>query len=308
MPSKDVIARTKRQEVQAKSERVTSLSEQYLEPLVEGLDAYLDKRLVQTFLQGIRTIIEARKQTPGLVISELAARLLSGREATAGEKRIHRLLASEKWSEERIKVFQWNEAQNRYEELRREAEQVFVIWDGSVIEKPALALMDFWSRKGPEATTASTQEAQMVEQVARRWGKHVLHIFDRGYAGGPWLELMWRYELQFLLRWKKGHHLLDEHGQEQSLGQIGKQHRSWGHGMIWDERKKQTCKTGIVAVRVRHPSYPADVWVVIVRRGGEPWYVLTTRCSETEEQAWECYHAYGRRWQVETVFRFEKSA
>lgn len=136
MPSKYVIARTKRHEVQAKSEQVTSLLEQYLEPLVERLDAYLDKRLVQTFLQGIRTIIEARNQTPGLVISELGALLLSGREATAGEKRIHRLLASEKWSEELIKVFQWNEAQNRYEELRREGEQVFVIWDGSVIEKP----------------------------------------------------------------------------------------------------------------------------------------------------------------------------
>ena len=121
MPSKYVIARTKRHEVQAKSEQVTSLLEQYLEPLVERLDAYLDKRLVQTFLQGI---------------SELGALLLSGREATAGEKRIQRLLASEKWSEELIKVFQWNEAQNRYEELRREGEQVFVIWDGSVIEKP----------------------------------------------------------------------------------------------------------------------------------------------------------------------------
>jgi hypothetical protein len=113
MSSKYVIPRTKRQEVQAKSEHVTRLLEQDLEPLVEKLDAYLDKRLVQTFVQGLRTIIEARNQTPGLVISELGALLLSGREATAGEKRIHRLLTSKKWSEELIKVFQWNEAQNR---------------------------------------------------------------------------------------------------------------------------------------------------------------------------------------------------
>jgi hypothetical protein len=77
--------------------------------------------------------------------------------------------------------------------------------------------------------------------------------------------------------------------------------------MIWDERKRQACKTGSVAVRVRHASYQADVWVVLVRRGGEPWYVVTDRCSETEEQAWECYHASCRRGQVETVFRFEKS-
>jgi hypothetical protein len=91
---------------------------------------------VQTFLQGIRTIIEARNQAPGWVISELGALLLSGREATAGEKRIHRLRTSENWSEELIKVLQWNDAEKRYEELRRAGEQVFVIWDGRVREKP----------------------------------------------------------------------------------------------------------------------------------------------------------------------------
>jgi hypothetical protein len=136
MSCKYAISSTKRQEVQEQSASLTRILETYLEPLVEPLDAYLDKRLVRTFLQGIRTLIEARTQAPGLVISELGSLLLSGREATAGEKRIHRLLTSEKWSEELINVFQWNEAEKRYEELRRAGEQVFVIWDGSVIEKP----------------------------------------------------------------------------------------------------------------------------------------------------------------------------
>jgi len=136
MSSKYVISRTKRQEIQEKLAHVSSVLETYLEPLVEPLDTYLDRRLVRTFLQGIRTIIEARNQATGLMISELGSILLSGREATAGEKRIHRLLTSDKWSEELIKTFQWNEAEKRYEELRREGEQVFVIWDGSVIEKP----------------------------------------------------------------------------------------------------------------------------------------------------------------------------
>jgi hypothetical protein len=37
-----------------------------------------------------------------------------------------------------------------------------------------------------------------------------------GKTGKPWLELMWRDQLHFLMRWKKGHHFLDEHGQEKS--------------------------------------------------------------------------------------------
>jgi hypothetical protein len=119
--------------------------------------------------------------------------------------------------------------------------------------------------------------------------------------------MMWRYQVHFLIHWKKGHHFFDENGEENALGQIGKKKRSWGHRMIWDERKKEERKTGIVAMRVRHASYPGELWVVIVRRGGEPWYLVTNRCIETEEQAWECYRFYCRRWQVETVFRYEKS-
>ncbi len=249
---------------------VSSVLEKYLEPLVEPLDTYLDRRLVRTFLQGIRTIIEARNQATGLMISELGSILLSGREATAGEKRLHRLLTSDKWSEELIKIFQWNEAEKRYEELRREKEEVYVIWDGSVIGKPesqkaedlcamksskaarrkktrkgsfnqpggkpivvlgyewtacvvvgkqgkpSLAMMEFWSRKGPEATTARKEEEKMLAKVARKWGKNALHVFDRGYAGGPWLEVMERYGVQFLIRWKKGHHFSDENGEEKS--------------------------------------------------------------------------------------------
>jgi hypothetical protein len=113
--------------------------------------------------------------------------------------------------------------------------------------------------------------------------------------------------VHFLIRWKKGHHFLDEEGEEKSLGQIGKSKRSWGQRMIWDEKKKEERKTGIVALPVKHARYAGQLWVVIVRRGGEPWYLITNRCIETEEQAWECYKAYCRRWQVETVFPYEKS-
>lgn len=361
MSSKYVISATKRQVAQEKSQQLADILEKYLEGLVGRMDAYLDKRLVETFLQGMRAIIEERDQAPGLTISELGSYVLSGSQATAGAKRLHRLLSSEKWSEELIKVFQWDEAQERYQELRTEGEQVLVVWDGSEIEKPesqksedlcavksskaarrkksrkgsynqaggkpivvlgmewtacivlgkkgkpCLAMMEFWSRKGPEATKQKRVEEKMLQQCALRWGRNVLYVFDRGYAGGPWLRTLERYQVHFLIRWKKGHHFCEEEGEEKSLGQLGKTKRSWGYRMIWDEKKKESRKTGIVAVRVKHADYAGPLWVVIVRRGGEPWYLVTDRCIETEEQAWECYKAYCRRWQVETVFRYEKS-
>lgn len=185
------IPASKRQEAEEKSQEVTRLIEEYLEPLVERLDAYIDKRLVRTFLEGIRTLIEARTQAPGLTISELGSILLSGRQATAGEKRLHRLLTSKHWNEDLIGIFQWNEAEKRYEEMKREGEEVYVIWDESVIEKPE-------SRKAEDLCAVRSSK------VARKWGRKVYHIFDRGYAGGPWLEMMWRHRVDFLIRWKKG--------------------------------------------------------------------------------------------------------
>jgi hypothetical protein len=139
----------------------------------------------------------------------------------SGEKRFHRHLRSEKWNEDLIKSFQWKEGEKRYEELRRKEEEIYLIWDGSLREKPesqkaedvcavksskaarrkksrkgsfnqpggkpigvqgyewtacvmtgkggktSLVRMDFWSRKGPEATT----RRRVVEASSLEVGK-----------------------------------------------------------------------------------------------------------------------------------------
>jgi hypothetical protein len=184
-------------------------------------------------------------------------------------------------------------------------------WSACVVTglrgKPALAMMEFWRRKGKGAIRQKAVEAGMLRVAAGAWGKHVWHIFDRGYAAGWWIELLGTCGVQFLIRWKKGHHFFDEQGEEKSLGQIGEAKRSWGYRMIRDGKTNEVKKTGIVAAPVRHATYAGPLWVVIVRRGGEPWYLITNSPVETEEQAWKCYHAYCRRWQRETVFRYEKS-
>lgn len=83
--------------------------------------------------------------------------------------------------------------------------------------RPELVRMEFWSRKGPQATTLRQEEERLLGPIARAWGKLVLHIFDRGYASGPWIQTLQRDEVDFLIRWKKGHHFSDEQGCERSL-------------------------------------------------------------------------------------------
>lgn len=144
--------RSQQQVAQAKSDEVAQELERYLAAPLEQLDAYIDRRLVKTFVQTIRAISELRNQAPGLTISELGSYITNSAQAPSGEKRLHNLLASEKWSEEIFKVFLWNEAKQCYEILQKEGEQVLVVWDGSVLEKPeSQKVQDFCAIKSNKA-------------------------------------------------------------------------------------------------------------------------------------------------------------
>jgi hypothetical protein len=62
----------------------------------------------------------------------------------------------------------------------------------------------------------------------------------------------------------------------------------------------------VLAFPVRHPDLP--LWLVVARRkGGTPWYLLTSEPVETEAQAWKVVLAYTRRWQIELAWKTCKS-
>ena len=42
--------------------------------------------------------------------------------------------------------------------------------------------MRWWMSLGEQATTAREQEGHLLRECARRWGRRVLHLFDRGEA------------------------------------------------------------------------------------------------------------------------------
>jgi hypothetical protein len=352
---------TEQQEVATISERLSQHLEAFLNPLLTLLDAYLDKRLVRTFLISIAAIITFRNHKQGLCLSELGSYIMNPAQAPAGTKRLSRLLHSKKWEKKLIEQFLWNQADKKVEELEKIEKQVLCVWDGSVIEKPEsehteglcavrsskarrlrkrrkgvwnppggkpitvlgmewiallvlglqkvpeVATMHWWTRKGENATNQREEEKRILWEVAYRWGKRVLHVFDRGFAGKLWLQLLQMLKLRFVIRWKKGHLFFDQQGNEKKLWEIARGKRSWGHREIWDEKKHCWCKIGVVAIPIRHAGYAGRLWLVVGRKKGEPWYLVTNEPVETEEQAWHVIYAYGRRWQIELAFRYGKS-
>jgi hypothetical protein len=174
---------------------------------------------------------------------------------------------------------------------------------------PAVAAMRWWSTRGERASDKRSAEAALLRAVADRWGARVLHLWDRGFAGTPWLAVALSLPVRFVLRWPTKYHLMDEGGQERPVWQIVRGKRSWDHRLLWDGRRRCQRTVGVLATMVWHPAHPQPLWLVVARRGDNagPWYLLTTEPIHTVEDAWAIVLAYARRWQIEGTWRYGKS-
>jgi hypothetical protein len=173
---------------------------------------------------------------------------------------------------------------------------------------PVLAAMRWWTNRGERAEEKRDVELSLLEKCAAAWGKAVLHVFDRGYAGAPWLEALARTEARFVMRWKKGNRLQDLLGNEAPAWMLVRGKKTRQSRMVADH-SGQRSRRGVLAVPVRHPSYPGPLWLVVSRRGKghEPWYLLTNELADTPAAMWRIVFAYARRWQIEMAWRFGKT-
>jgi DDE family transposase len=173
---------------------------------------------------------------------------------------------------------------------------------------PTLAHMRWWTTRGEQKSQKRIEEQAVLAQIDERWGKEVLHIWDRGFAGNPWLTQAFLHGARFVMRWPKNYYLLDEQGQLRKPGEISKGKRSWDHRLLWDARHRCERKTGILAFPVFDPTHHQPLWLVIARRKNQsPWYLLTSQPAPSSHLAWQIAMAYARRWQVEMTIRFHKS-
>jgi hypothetical protein len=174
---------------------------------------------------------------------------------------------------------------------------------------PTVAKMRWWTTRGDHASDKRTHQEQLLRECAQEWGAALVHVFDRGFAGAPWLQLAFSYLIRFVMRWPRGYTLINQDGVQRKAWQITKGKGSWQQRDIWDTKHKCYRKTGVFAIAVRHPHYPTPLWLVVSRpgKGREPWYLLTSEPVLTAADAWKVVFAYARRWQIEMSFRYGKS-
>lgn len=173
---------------------------------------------------------------------------------------------------------------------------------------PTLAHMRWWTTRGEQASQKRTEEHEVLAHIDQLWGKEVLHVWDRGFAGNPWLTQAFLHGARFVLRWPRNYYLLDEQGQLRKPGEMSKGKRSWEYRLLWDARRRCERKTGIIAFPVFDPTHHQPLWLVVARRKGQsPWYLLTSEPAHSPHLAWQIVFAYARRWQVEMAIRYNKT-
>lgn len=175
-------------------------------------------------------------------------------------------------------------------------------------------------------------EWSVLERAVTAWGTdRLLHVWDRGMCGAPWLSHALDHGLHFVVRWKKGNHLRP--ADAPSVGnpaatatqreRDGKAAWKLTAGLRdWDQRQVpnprspgQPITVGFAARPVCLPGRDDPLWLVVARVGAratrrrnhEPWRLLTTEPVTSPEQCWRIVEAYAARWTIEQQLRFGKS-
>lgn len=362
--NKDTTSSIRGQGSGGQAEVMSDLCYRFVRPLLRQISEKLDRRLVQTLLDLMMVIVMHRHRNHGLLLSELGGYLLGEAHAPAGTKRISNLMRSEGWGQREVEDYLWERGDQAVEQRLSPQENVYVIWDESVLEKaeslkaerlcavrssksrrlmrikpgyynppigrpvfvpglnwlqvvvtglrgaPALAHIRFWTTRGDAKTTKREEEFLLLRQLAKRWGRTVIHLWDRGFAGAPWLGYAILFKVRFIVRWQKNFKLIAADGRELKAWECSRGKRSLDHRLIYDARRRCERKTGIVFLPVRVPNFPTFPLTLIVSRPGKgrkPWYLITQEHISTVEDAWRIVLAYNRRWQVEVSIRFSKS-
>jgi hypothetical protein len=118
------------------AQRLSHQLASFLAPILRSLDQRLDRRIVSTFLATLIAIVQWRNRAHGLLRSELGAYLLTPEQAPAGTKRLSNLLRSPHCSASLIADWLWQQADRQVQALQSLAEEVLLLWHGSVLEKP----------------------------------------------------------------------------------------------------------------------------------------------------------------------------
>jgi hypothetical protein len=175
---------------------------------------------------------------------------------------------------------------------------------------PVLAALRFWTTRGGHRSWERDEETRLMRELAARFGRRLIHVFDRGFVGTLWVRVgRVVANVRLIMRWTGKVHLVDEKGRCRPAWKavVGKR-QGQEQRLFWKARAHRLMRLRVAWAQVTHPSQPDHpLFLVVVRGYAEPWYLLTNEAINSEQDAWQVALAYLQRWQIEQVWRFDKS-
>jgi hypothetical protein len=154
---------------------------------------------------------------------------------------------------------------------------------------PLLAAQRWWTKRGPHTCSKRDVAGKLLVELAARWGRAVIHVFDQGLASAFWLGVVLAYNLRFVLRWRKDYQLLDAAGNRRLSWKIAQGKRGWSQRTLWEARRARWVVATVLVLRVAHPDHREQPLSLLICRsqGRSPWYLLTAEAIESDGQAWQ---------------------
>ena len=176
---------------------------------------------------------------------------------------------------------------------------------------PSVCQMAWWTTRGKFKELGSNIVYRLLRKIDKNIGRLALHILDRGYATSTMLEWLFKFNQDFVIRWKKNHLLLHKDKGVKKTHLLARSFKGRKYKSVWDKQRKQTKKISIAWAPVFHLDYiDNQLFIVIIRDKNNftsPMYLITSLAIQNHKDAWEVCFSYIHRWEVEQAFRFGKS-
>ena len=176
---------------------------------------------------------------------------------------------------------------------------------------PSVCQMSWWTTRGKFKEVGTNLIYRMLKKISLELGRTALHILDRGYANSQMLEWFFKFQQDFVVRWKKNHLLVHDLKGEKKTHLLARSFRPQYSRLVQDKERKKIKRISIAWASVQHPDHPQqDLTLVIVRdkkNFNSPMYLLSSLPVQNQAHAWEICFSYFQRWDIEQAFRFGKS-
>ena len=188
-------------------------------------------------------------------------------------------------------------------------------WTGVLLSHlggvPSVCKMEWWTNRGKFKEDPDNIVYCLLKKIHQQIPQPIVHVLDRGYANTKMLDYFFKFNQDFIIRWKQNHLLSHALKGIKKTHLLARSFKAQARQVFYDKARKKHKQLTIAWAAVKHLKYPdQQLYLIIVRdrtHYNSPMYILTSLQVHTPKQAWEVMASYLHRWEVEQGFRFLKA-